>query len=103
MCVRSHQETDPRDHLGVVDLQPGLIEVEAGVGHVEHADAEDEPQQAGRDGSEGVAAASKGQLFKACVRTCCAHVWGKAQDLLAVPHQQAAHPGKADHAPRQVE
>lgn len=67
--VRSHQETDPRDHLGVVDLQPGLIEVEVRVGHVEHADAEDEPHPAGRDGSEDVTATSKSSfLRRACAR-----------------------------------
>lgn len=69
VCVRSHQETDPRDHLGVVDLQPGLIEVEVGVGHVEHGDAEDEPQPAGHDGSEDVTAMSKSSFQ----RRACAH------------------------------
>lgn len=68
MCVRSHQETDPRDHLGVVDLQPGLVEVEVGVGDVEHADAQDEPHPAGHDGSQDVTAMSQEQLLMACVR-----------------------------------
>lgn len=67
-CVRSHQETDPRDPVGVVDLQPGLIEVEVGVGHVEHADAEDEPHPAGHDGPEDVTAISKSSYQRrACV------------------------------------
>lgn len=70
VCVRSHQETDPRDPLGVVDLQPGLIEVEVGVGHVEHADAEDEPHPAGHDGPEDVTAISKSSYQ----RRACAHV-----------------------------
>lgn len=65
----SHQVTDPPDHLGVVDLQPGHVEAEVGVGHVHGADAEDEHHPAGRDGSEDVTAVKRSSCDGVCTRT----------------------------------
>lgn len=50
-----HQVASPRDHTGAVDGQPGFVPVEVAVGSVEHVEAEDRQNPAGRDGSEHVA------------------------------------------------
>lgn len=36
-----HQEKRARDHIGVVDGEPGFVFVEVGVRQVEHVEAED--------------------------------------------------------------
>lgn len=59
---------DPQDHRGVVDLQPGPVDGEVGVGHVQRADAEDERHPARRDGSDDVTATSNSRVHGAHAR-----------------------------------
>lgn len=49
-----HQETCARDHIGVVDGEPGFVFVEVRVRHVEHVEAEDCYNPPGKHGFRDV-------------------------------------------------